>query len=166
MFIAAIHDIEFHKIPNWLTYPTMMIGIVGHTWTNGLEGLLFSVSGVGVGVAVLIIPYLLGGMGAGDTKLMGAVGSLLGPRAALVAFIFTGLIGGIYALVILARYGNLKSTFKRYGTILKTFVLTQTMIYIPPSQKETKPRLCYGVAIAVGTLLSVFTESLLKVSLI
>jgi len=166
LFIAAIHDIEFHKIPNWLTYPTMMIGIVGHTWTNGLEGLLFSVSGVGVGVAVLIIPYLLGGMGAGDTKLMGAVGSLLGPRAAFVAFIFTGLIGGIYALVILARYGNLKSTFKRYGIILKTFFFTQKLIYIPPSREEMKPKLCYGVAIAVGTLLSVFTESLLKVSLI
>lgn len=156
--IAAISDIKFQKIPNWLTFSTMIVGIISHTWTNGLEGLFFSAKGAGVGVVVLIIPYLLGGMGAGDAKLMGAVGSLLGPQKAFVAFLFTGIIGGIYALIILALYGNLRDTFKRYGTMLKTFVLTQTIIYIPPSQKETKPKLCYGVAIAVGTLLSVFAE--------
>jgi prepilin peptidase CpaA len=158
--IAAVSDIMFQKVPNWLTYPTMIGGIAYYTWMNGIEGFLSSVEGIGVGVVVLILPYLMGGMGAGDIKLMGAVGGLLGPKGVFTAFLFTAIIGGIYALIILALYGNLRDTFKRYGTMLKTFVLTQTMIYIPPSREEMKPRLCYGVAIALGTILSVFYGSI------
>jgi prepilin peptidase CpaA len=158
--ISAISDITFQKIPNWLTIPTMTLGVVYYTWMNGTEGFLYSVEGIGVGVVVLILPYILGGMGAGDIKLMGAVGSLLGPKGVFTAFLFTAIIGGIYALLVLVLSRNLRNTVKRYGTMLKTFVLTQTMIYIPPSREEMKPRLCYGVAIALGTILSVFYGSI------
>jgi len=138
----------------------MTLGVVYYTWMNGTEGFLYSVEGIGVGVVVLILPYILGGMGAGDIKLMGAVGSLLGPKGVFTAFLFTAIIGGIYALLVLVLSRNLRNTVKRYGTMLKTFVLTQTMIYIPPSREEMKPRLCYGVAIALGTILSVFYGSI------
>ena len=94
-------------------------------------------------------------MGAGDVKLMGAVGGLLGPKGVFVAFIFTAIIGGIYALVILTLHGLLKETFKRYWMILKTFIFTQKFIYTLPSERGKKPRLYYGVAIALGTIISI-----------
>lgn len=154
LFTAAIIDIRFHRIPNWLTYPAILTGVTYHTATRGLEGLLFSVGGICVGIGVFIIPYLTGGMGAGDAKLMGAVGGFLGPKGVFVAFLFTGILGGIYAIMLLALHGNLRETGKRYWAILKTFLLTQKFIYIPPSGEEEKPRLCYGLPIALGTIIS------------
>jgi prepilin peptidase CpaA len=157
LVIGAVADILFHKIPNWLTFSTMTIAVVYHTATKGLEGFLFSLGGIGVGVACLVIPYLMGGMGAGDAKLMGAVGGVLGPRGTFIAFLFTAIIGGIYALALLAFHGHLKETAERYGTILKTFFFTRQFIYIPSPRREKETRLCYGVAIALGTLISVFS---------
>jgi prepilin peptidase CpaA len=108
-----------------------------------------------VGIAILLPFYLLGGMGAGDAKLLGAVGGLLGPKGVFLAFLFTALVGGIYALVLLAYHGFLKKAFLRYGIMLKTFFLTGNFIYIPPPERERKPKLWYGLAIALGTFLSV-----------
>jgi len=155
LLIAAINDIRFHKIPNWLTLTIVIAGILYHTTMKGFNGFLFSVGGIAVGIATLIIPYLLGGTGAGDVKLMGAVGGFLGPKGTFIAFLSTSIIGGIYAIVLLALHGFLKETAKRYGSIIKTFILTRNFIYIPPSKNEQKPKLCYGIAIALGTLISV-----------
>jgi prepilin peptidase CpaA len=154
LLIAAEMDIRFRKIPNWLTYPTMIMGIIYHTGIKGFNGFLFSVEGLGMGIAILIIPFLMGGMGAGDAKLMGAVGGLLGPKGVFIAFLFTAIVGGIYAIVFLTVYGYLKETAKRYGSLLKTFIFTQKFIYIPPPEREKAPRLCYGLAIALGTIIS------------
>jgi prepilin peptidase CpaA len=152
LLIASIYDLRFQRIPNWLTYPAVIAAIAYHIVINGLTGFLFSLEGLSVGIAVLILFYLKGGIGAGDVKLMGAVGGLLGPKGVFNAFLFTALIGGIYALVLLALYGHLKETVKRYGIMLKTFILTRDVIYIPLPNKNKIPRLCYGVAIALGTL--------------
>jgi prepilin peptidase CpaA len=158
LLIAAVDDLRFRRIPNWLTYSTIMIAVIYHSIMSGFEGFLFSAGGIGVGIAVLIIPYLMEGMGAGDAKLMGAVGGLLGPKGVLIAFLFTAIIGGIYALALLAIHGSLRETGKRYGTMLWTFLITKQFIYMPfPSDKKKQARLCYGLAIALGTLISVYS---------
>jgi len=105
LIIGTATDVRFHKIPNWLTFPTMTIGVVYHTAAKGWEGFLFSLEGIAVGIACFAVPYLMGGMGAGDAKLMGAVGGLLGPAGTFIAFLFTAIIGGIYALGLLAFHG-------------------------------------------------------------
>ena len=156
LIIGAVTDIRIRKIPNWLTFSTMIVAVAYHTGMEGIQGFLFCLEGIGVGIALLIIPYLMGGMGAADAKLMGAVGGLLGPRGAFFALIFTGIVGGIYALALLTLHGCLRETARRYGRILKTFALTRQYIHIPSPERDKKPRLCYGVAIALGTLLSVF----------
>jgi prepilin peptidase CpaA len=154
---AAVIDARYHKIPNWLTYPTMIGGIGFYAVTKGFDGFLFSIEGIGVGLAVLIFPYLMGGMGAGDTKLMGAIGGLLGPNDVFTAFLFTALVGGIYAVVLLISCGCLLRTVSRYGRMLKTLLLTTQFCYIPAPNGKT-PRLYYGVAIASGTLLSIVLD--------
>jgi len=151
LVIAAVNDIRFHKIPNWLTYPSIIIGIFYNTINTGFNGLLFSIGGLGVGIGVMILFYLMAGTGAGDVKLMGAVGGFLGPKGAFIAFLSTSIVGGIYAVVLLVLHGYLN----RYWAILKTFTLTKQFIYNPPSNGEEKPKLYYGVAIALGTIISV-----------
>lgn len=154
--IAAANDFRFRKIPNLLTYPTMTAALAYHGMNGGFEGFLFSAKGLGLGMAILILPYLIGGMGAGDAKLMGAVGAILGPKGVFIAFLFTAIIGGIYAMtLLLAKPEHLRRFIKRWGTMPKTFVRIGQSTYIPTAKNQKKPRLCYGVAIALGTMCSI-----------
>ena len=165
LIIAAISDLRSHRIPNWLTFSTIVAGIVYHTYLKGYQGFLFSVQGVFLGFAFLMVFYLMGGTGAGDVKLMGAIGGLLGPKGVFTAFLFTALLGGIYAIVLLVLYGGLKDMVKRYGMMFRAFIFTNRMIYIPSEnkgEKGNKPVLCYGVVIALGTLLSLVRNFILS----
>jgi len=156
--IAVATDIRYQKIPNWLTFPVMLAGVILNSVSMGLQGFLFSIGGILVGIMAMIFPYLMGGMGAGDAKLMGAVGGLLGPKEVCIAFLLTALIGGIYALGMLAYYGGVRETVVRYWQMLKIFFMAGKVNYIPPSANETRPRLRYGVAIALGTLITVIMK--------
>ena len=159
LIAAAVNDLRFQKIPNLLTYPAMAIAVGCHVVMNGLDGLLFSTAGLALGIAILIIPYLMGGMGAGDAKLMGTVGAILGARGVFIAFLFTAIIGGVYALiVVLIKRQHFKGFFTKQAATLKTFIFTRQFIPIQGDQNEKKPKLCYGIAIAIGTLFSVFLE--------
>lgn len=155
LLIAAVSDIRFQKIPNLLTYSTMFVALAYHTIMNGLAGLFFSLEGLGLGIGVLIIFYVLGGMGAGDVKLMGAVGGLLGPKGVFEAFLLTAIIGGIYSIIILVLKSYAKKTIRGLLMKLKTCISAKQFIAITPVENKKKPKLCYGVAIALGTILSV-----------
>jgi len=156
LILAAIHDIRVQRIPNLLTYPTMISALAYHGVTGGAVGLLFSAKGLGLGVAILILPYLMGGMGAGDAKLMGAVGAVLGPKGVFIAFLFTAIFGGFYALTLLmAHRENLKGWIMRWGTMVTTFLYLRQFVYIPPNNSKNKLKLYYGLAIAAGTISSI-----------
>ena len=157
--VAAWVDLRLQKIPNLLTYPTMGIALVYHLVINSLDGLLFSAGGLVIGIGVLILPYIMGGMGAGDAKLMAAAGAVLGPRGVFGAFLLTAVIGGGYALILIVTTRQyFKGLITRYATTLKTYALTRQLILVPADENEEKPKLCYGVAIALGTLSYMFLE--------
>jgi prepilin peptidase CpaA len=156
---SAVLDLRLRKIPNLITYPTMAVAIIYHSLINGLDGLVFSTAGLALGIALFVIPYIKGGMGAGDTKLMGAVGAVLGARGVLLASLFTILVGGVYALILLLT--NLqysKSFITRHATTLKTLIFTRQFIPITTTEKNKEPKLCFGLAIALGTSLYIYLE--------
>lgn len=153
LIIATITDIKKQKIYNWLTGSMLMGAFLFHIITNGFDGFVFVIKGLLVGVCLLIIPFILGGMGAGDAKLMGAVGAALGAKGVFYSFLFTGLFGGVYAiLIIFVNKEHFQNIVKRY--LIKLHVLIFTNVYIPDPDLPAgdTPRLCYGVAIALGTL--------------
>ena len=150
--IAVIYDIRFGRIPNWLTFPAMAVAIVCHVGIAGVPGLLSSTAGLLIGFSIFLVLYLLGGMGAGDVKLMAAVGAFLGPRDVLLAAVFTAIAGGIYAIMLLAiQKGNRKALI-RFGAMAKGLLLTGHFVQIPATGNEKTTPLRYGVAIGVGTL--------------
>lgn len=155
---AALNDIRFQKIPNYLTYPAMVAGVAVRSIWYGFDGFLSGLAGIGVGLGVLILPYIMGGMGAGDAKLMGSVGGFLGPKGVFSAFLFTALVGGVYAVILTIMHGNVRVSMSRYGGMMKTLVLTKRFIYVSPDRREETPRLRYGIAIALGTALSLLWE--------
>jgi prepilin peptidase CpaA len=98
-------------------------------------------------------------MGAGDVKLLGAVGAWLGPMGVLVAGLYSVLAGGVLALVVGAKHGYLGKAFSNLWALLG-FWRTAGIQPLPGLTIEDSagPRLAYGVAIAAGTLAAVWLE--------
>jgi len=148
---AVIFDLRERRIPNWLTFPFMAAGVAYHAAVNGLPGALVSVQGLALGIALLILFYAAGGMGAGDVKLLGAVGSILGPAHLLFAFVYSALVGGIYAAVVLYRHSVLRSSLERCVSAPVDFLRTGHWLWSPSPAAKKIPRMCYAVAISLGT---------------
>jgi prepilin peptidase CpaA len=163
LLIAVIWDIRVAKIPNAITFPSMVIGVIYHGASHGLSGAWLSIAGLLVGSAVFLPFYLLKGMGAGDIKLMGAVGALVGLKAVIPAIVFTALAGGIYVLVLIFFHPRaLKRLIFGIVPMLKTLLITGQLILPSLFEKGKKPQVRYGIAIAAGTLFSQWWWPLLK----
>jgi prepilin peptidase CpaA len=159
--LCAISDIRENKIFNIVTIPFTISAVALHTFNNGLDGFLFSTAGMATGIALLVIPYIMGGMGAGDVKLMGAVGSFLGAKATLGAFLFIALAGGIYSLaLIIIRRDVFKGFFSEKLLVLSSMVTLRQYVPIGTGNTGQKPRLKYGVAITLGTIAYLLTKAL------
>jgi prepilin peptidase CpaA len=152
LIIAVVWDLRFRRIPNWLTLPVLVFGVGYHTITAGTTGLVFSLLGVAVGFGFFLLFYLAGGMGAGDVKLMAAIGSLLGPKDVLFAGAYTAIAGGVYAVILLIAIKENRKAFARYGLMAKALLTTGHFAPIPRDESVKTTPLCYGVAIAVGTI--------------
>jgi len=152
--ISAVIDFRLQKIPNLITFPAIIIALLYHFFTSGIDGLIFGALGMATGIGLLIIPYGLGFSGAGDAKLMGAVGAILGSKSVFVAFLLTALVGGMYAvIIILLHKKQFKGFFKKQLITLQLFILTRKFIPDPVEENDKKPKLCYGLAIALGTFI-------------
>ncbi|WP_342432924.1 prepilin peptidase [Neobacillus sp. FSL H8-0543] len=154
LFICLFTDIKSRKILNIVTLPTIFTGLIYHIIINGNKGLLFSGKGFLVGLGLLIIPYLLGGMGAGDVKLMAAIGALMGPSFVFYSFIYTALIGGVIALLLIFKTRGFINTIKSFFFNLTNLVFFRSNLgsMIIPKDKKSSISFPYGVAIVLGTL--------------
>jgi len=145
-------DITKKKIYNIQTYPSMALGLILGYAAGGGHGILMSFAGLFTGLALLSIIFLAGGIGAGDVKLLGAIGALKGTVFVLWTMFYTGLIGGIMAFALLIWKGRLLSTFKNLFTFLRHPVKAHN------NQKpEERVYLPYGVAISLGSVWALFT---------
>jgi prepilin peptidase CpaA len=98
LFLICATDTIYSKIPNIFTVIFITVGFLTNIIISGLPGVLFSVTGFIVGIALLLIPFLMGGMGAGDVKALAALGAFLGPSMTFHIFLYMGCIGGLLGL--------------------------------------------------------------------
>lgn len=154
MVICAVTDLRQRRIPNLLTYPTVLTALTAHCYIGGFDGLLFSLGGMAVGFAVLIVPYIFGGMGAGDVKLMSSVGAVLGFQQTAISFLFIAVCGGIMALGTMVYRRTLKNTLsKTFLGILYIGMHRDASLLKVDKNKITQEGIPYGVAITSGVFL-------------
>ena len=149
--MAVVTDLRSTRIPNWLTAPAVIIALGTHTGMNGIGGLVFSLAGLGVGLGFFLLLYLVGSIGAGDVKLMAAVGAFVGPYGALSSGILAMIIGGGYAVSAMCYQWGLFTTGRKLTAVAHGAVLMGGHLSVSESAQPV--RLRYGVAIAGGTLL-------------
>jgi prepilin peptidase CpaA len=151
---AAVWDIRTRRIPNFLTYPAVLLGFVFPLVRGNPAALLPAALGLLAGFLLLLVPYLLRAMGAGDLKLMAALGALLGPRAIFSVFLYSTIAGGLVALMVLAFRGELWMGLRSLGRLLAGLARGS----LAPGSGSEKSRwvpigkIPYGVAIAMGTV--------------
>lgn len=151
LLICIYTDTKSRRILNIVTIPTIILGLTYNIFTSGFEGLLFSGKGFLVGLGVLLIPFMLGGMGAGDVKLMAAIGALMGTSFVFYSFIYTAIIGGVIGVLLILKTRGFKNSVKSFFFDF-VFLRSNLGSMIISKDKRSSISFPYGVAIVLGTL--------------
>jgi prepilin peptidase CpaA len=151
--LAAIVDFRTHKIPNWLTVPAFVVGLTLRTVLSGWPGAKASLEGAGLALALLLPLVLMRALGAGDWKLMGAVGAFVGPILFLFVLLGSVLVSGLMAMVEMMRTRRVKETFGNLVVLVQGFFSFGLRAH--PEISLDNPgllKLPFGVAVAIATV--------------
>lgn len=162
LVVAAVIDGVQLKVPNWLTFPFIISGWVfsavmfawsGDAWWAGLGWSLF---GTFVGLALLLPAYSIGGMGAGDVKLLMGVGAWVHGTATFYAFCVSAIIGAALAVILVVVRGNWTRHYSQFWMILGEIATVKDPEKLAKTAAQRKPSMLllpYGIPIAMGTIL-------------
>ena len=151
LIAAVIIDLRSRRIPNELTAAMTGIGIGLSAAGASDISIGASLAGLALGWLFMMPGYAMGATGAGDVKLMGGVGALLGPSVVFSAFVCTSLAGGVLAIVVAARRQRLTATVAATGRLIAAPANAPASI----KSAQAGSRFAYGPAIAIGSLVAV-----------
>ena len=122
MSIALVIDVRERRIPNWLTGLVFVTGMTNAVWNGHPTSVASALLGLAVGVAILIVPFIVNAVGGGDFKLLAAIGTWLGPVATLEAYCIAAVAGMTIVLVQCAANGRLTELFRNSTLIVANVV--------------------------------------------
>lgn len=155
LVVSVLSDLAVRRIPNLVTFSMVVVAVALHSWFGQWEGLVFSISGMLTGLLCFLPLYAFAAMGAGDVKLLSAVGALVGAKVVFMAALMTVIAGGVIALGYITIRGGLPTMLRRYFSMLWLLAARQPQ-YIPPAPGEAAGlRFPYALAIACGTVLAI-----------
>ncbi len=150
--VAGVTDWRSRRIPNWLTVPGMALGIAANTWAAGWPGMKTSLLGAGLGLGLLLPLVLIRGLGAGDWKLVGALGAFLGPTRLITVLIVALLVNGLMALAMIIKKRRVTRTLRNIwyamGAMLSFHAPGGEMSLDDPNAVKVP----FGVAVAVAVV--------------
>jgi prepilin peptidase CpaA len=155
LMAAAVFDLRGGKVYNGLTYPAIVVGLVFggvEGWWEGAarESIVNHLAGFGFGFAVLFVPFLLGGMGGGDVKLVGAVGAFLGWPGVVYAMFYSFLVGVAIGLILMVWRGRTATVLRRLGVAVRLLPLPG--VTMDEALPVASLRVPFAFAVCVGTL--------------
>jgi prepilin peptidase CpaA len=158
--VACVTDIRTRRIPNLLTFGAAGLACVLHGFTGGLTGLGWSALGWLVGVVLFLPFFLLQGMGAGDVKLLAALGAFIGPKEVAFVAMYTSIAGGALGLGVALARGYLKTALVNLWLIV-THVSVMGLKPVPGMTLAERrgPRLAYAVPIFVGLMVTIWLHA-------
>jgi prepilin peptidase CpaA len=153
---AAVYDVRYRRIPNWLTVTGVLLGFAINFAIGPPEaGVVFALQGFLVAFGIYMFLYILRAMGAGDVKLMAAVGALVGWERWFGIFLVTAIVGGAMAIVLVAARGRLKRTIFNVGFIVSE-IKHGRPAYVGKDELDVRSgkgvSLPHGAVIAIGTI--------------
>lgn len=160
---AAWIDGKQLRVPNWLTFPMVLAGLAFSALSGGWAGLASGVLGMFVGLGCLLPLYAVGGMGAGDVKLMAGIGAWLGAMTTFYAFCVTVVVGAVMALVMVLARNGFKKHYANFLTIWiewMTIKDPKKLSQIAAERKPTMLLLPYGIPICIGSIAYFFYAGL------
>jgi prepilin peptidase CpaA len=155
LIVAAVIDGFELKVPNWVTFPFIISGWIYSTAAFGLEGLGWSLLGTVVGLALLMPAYAIGGMGAGDVKLLAGVGAWVYGVHTAYAFAATTVVGALLAVLMVLCQRAWKKHSAQFWVILNEILIIrnpESLSAIAARRKPSMLLLPYGIPIAIGTI--------------
>jgi prepilin peptidase CpaA len=150
MATCAVVDYRTRKIPNWLTVSAALAGIGYSALATGGIGLAWSLAGLATGFSLLLLPWLLGGGGMGDVKMLAALGAWLGPLGILIAFGLGSVLAAMGMMLVLTA-SMLRDGFSRTRRRYVAAGGGAASAAVPPARRQRV--LPFAVPMAVSTLL-------------
>jgi prepilin peptidase CpaA len=156
-FVACVTDVQSRRIPNVLTFGAAGVALAAHAFGGGFEGVLRSAGGWALGTLLFLPFFALGGMGAGDVKLLAALGAWLGPREIFWVAIYASMAGGVLAVVVALAKGYLATALRNLRNLVTYWALVGPRPVPGVTLEESKaPRLAYAIPIFAGTVVTVW----------
>lgn len=151
--LITYYDIRFRRIPNAFVLATLVSGLIINVTGSGWAGAMTSLKGGALAFGLMLFLHIFSAMGAGDVKLFGAIGSVIGVSSVFETFLIVLITGGVLAIVVSGRNGKLRETWNR---VLLIFINLFSGWQPPrfPAPTDRQATIPYGVAITVGTLIS------------
>lgn len=151
--VGAVKDVRGGRIPNWLTYGGLLAALVVRSLLSGWPGLKFGFFGMLAGGGIFYLPFLLGGMGGGDVKLMAAVGAWAGSTQTVNVLIAAAIAGGILAVGYMVFRRQVLRTLLNSVELMRYHLTSGFRPHPALNIREPNSmRIPYGLAIAIGTL--------------
>ncbi len=151
--VAAVYDWRWRRIPNWLTLSGLAAGVAVRTVLLGLAGMKTALWGALLGLLVLLPFVLLRSLGAGDWKLTGALGAVLGPRHLGLLLVVSFLLAGVFAFVVVIFTGRLKQTLRNMARLVGALL----SLRMPPAEVSLDnphaAKIPFGVAMSAAVWL-------------
>lgn len=156
--VAVATDLRSRRIPNLLLLPALSLALMLHAIDAGLAGLVTAAGGLALGLAMLMPLYAVGGMGAGDVKLLGVIGSFLGPVGAVVAGLATMIAGAVLGIVFLLwqRCWPVPGAQIAQFSSPHNITAPTPSIFRPAQSGSRKSYIPYAPAIAAGTMVALW----------
>lgn len=150
--LITYYDVRFRRIPNAFVLATLLSGLILNI-NGGWEGIVASLKGGAFAFGLMLALHIFSAMGAGDVKLFGAIGSVIGVTSVFKTFLVVLITGGVLAVIVSIRNGKLCETWHR---VLLIFINLFSGWQPPrfPAPEDRQATIPYGVAITVGTLIS------------
>lgn len=150
---AGITDLRWRRIPNWLTYSAIPLAILLHGLADGWRGARLSLLGTALGLGILLPFVLIRSLGGGDWKLVGGMGAFFGPARLIQVLIYTLLINGVMALVMVIWKKRLGRTLRNLGRMFAAFFRFRLPGQDLTIDNPEAAKVPFGVAAAIAVLL-------------